>query len=188
MVFRIDNHRCIRDSQYIDVCQSIRSQCPASSSRERPEHRRGHHLLLEAVRHRAGQAPARLRQLRHRRAAPQARAVRARRRPTAAQPSWRRGVLDRGSGRHAAPLSGDGLDTARRAARVATRCRRRCGSTIPTARGRSTPSWPTPRRRPSRPKRASTAALPPSPPPAAANSSRRGRPRHLCLRARRRRR
>ena len=79
---------------------------PARTERLRP--RRGDRLLLEAVRHRAGQGAARLRQLRHRRAAAQARAHRGTRRAGHAEPPRRRGRVDR---RRSVPRSSDSRPT-----------------------------------------------------------------------------
>ena len=67
--------------------------CAARAQRLRP--RRRHRLLLEALRHHAGQGAARLCQLRHRRAAAEARPHRGRRRWRFAEPPRRRGRVDR---------------------------------------------------------------------------------------------
>ena len=82
----IDNCRCICDHRSIDSRQSIGggTRCPESSSPSTSSDLdAGRRLLLEAVRHRAGQGAARLRQLRHRRAAAEAGAHRGRRRAAA---------------------------------------------------------------------------------------------------------
>ena len=105
-------------------------------------------LLLEAVRDRAGEGPARLRELRDRRTAAQARAHRGRRRGRHAQSPRRRGRVDRRGGcraAHGSPASG-WRPRPRTRSRVATRCRTRCGSTVRRAsRGRSTRCSPTSR-------------------------------------------
>ena len=59
----IDSHRSRRSPD-----QEVRMSASAARP-QRQRHRGGHRVLQQAVRHRAGQDPARLRQLRHRRAA-----------------------------------------------------------------------------------------------------------------------
>ena len=120
--------------------------CPARPERRRTSTRR--RLLLEALRHRAGQGPAGLRQLRHRRAAAQARAHRGQRRAGHAEPPRRRGRVDRRGDRAPRTPGRARASTPRprTRSRAASPCRTRSGSTPPTAsRGRSTPCWPTPR-------------------------------------------
>ena len=125
-------------------------------------------LLLQAVRHRAGQATSRLRQLRHRRAAAQARADREPRPGRLAQPPRRRGGDTDTRRRRADPARRRraGLRRRARTRPAATPSRTSSGSRArPTASsGRSTPSSPT-----ARPSASTTArpAAPTTPPPKA---------------------
>ena len=125
------------------------------------------------------QGPARLRQLRDRRAAAEARAHRRSRRAGHAQPPRCRGAEHRrGRGDAGPALRRRPRHRHRgRRSRVASRCRTRCGSTAPTAsRGRSTRSSTTSRWRPAscapssrRQTPTCAAARRRSPPPAAAD-------------------
>ena len=175
----IDRYRCSGVS-VISTRRSIPEvpPCPESSSPSTSPTSTRPSTSTPALRHRAGQAPPGLRQLRHRRPAAEAGAHREPGDGGHAQPPRRRGLLDRRGRRRPAPPRRRGTRHRRRGRRpVATRCRTRSGSTIPTARrGRSTrssrtarpPAWAcaTPATRPAcaAPGRAPPRSSPTSPP------------------------
>ncbi len=130
----------------VPVPGSPASRVPRPARHQRHRRRRRRRLLLEAVQDRARQAPPRVRQLRHQRAAAQAGAHRVRGRVGHAQPPRRRGVLHRrGRGDDTPPGRARAWrPPSRTASSAATRCRTRSGSAIPTARrGRCTRCSPT---------------------------------------------
>ena len=142
---------------------SMLQEATMSTGPTRPQrlrHRRGRRVLLQALRRRAGQAPAGLRQLRHRRPAAQARPDRgphgsgsrdrSAHSTTSASRSRPPDEVTAATGRLSDAGARDRRSRSRRPA--ATPSRTRSGSATPTARpGRSTPCWPTRRPRPASP-------------------------------------